>query len=509
MATELCNTPVACLLVYSCLLLVSLLGCLFLVAVMYIHYQHRRFAHIPSPKMDGFFVGHAVRFQEYKKRDQPIVEVLLDMANECGPVYVMFIFWLHSVTVLHPDGVKELLSFDSPHRKPSRTYSAFKEVFGARFLGGGLISQRDPIKHGKRRAMFTPMFKQKYLVTLVDQFNASADLLIEKLSHKADGKTEIAMLDELDRTTLDVIGKVAFGMDLNSTLDENAPFNKAVGRSLDGLSENLYSPLEKYNMLPAARKSHQEVRDAINFLRETGRRCIEGKLQKLRNNEELHDDIFTHILRETYQNGAEEIEMEDLVDEFVTLFFAGQETTSNLLGFCLLELGNHPEVMHRVRTEVDAVMGDNDQLKSSDVGKLGYMMQVLKETLRLWSPVSGTLRELAHDIEVKGYKIPKGAVVGVTSHMAKMEEYFPDPMKFDPDRFMAGANIMEYTYFPFSSGTRSCIGKQFALIEARVLLARLLHKFTFDLVPGQGYGILDQVTLKPKGRCRNYLSLVE
>ncbi|XP_033640648.1 cholesterol 24-hydroxylase-like [Asterias rubens] len=488
------------------------IGVLFLAFVMFLHHQHRKFAHIPAPPRESFFTGHLNMLVGYKKRNMCMSDGFIDIMREYGPIFHVFLLFKPMIVVLDAEFVKEILCTDSMlHRKPYHFYAVFMKLFGTRLMGDSILCELNPAVHGPKRLLLNPAFHKRYLVDLMHQFNASADLLIDKLSNKADGKKEVAMLDEFNRTTLDVIAKVAFGMDLN-VFDEKSPFTEAVTKCLNGMSTAFNVPFMQLNPFPAARKYKQEVRDSIKCLREAGRKCIEQRLEAMQREDEVPQDILTYILKSVTGVSGKDYkdQMENVIDEFVTFFVAGQETTANLLSFTLLELGHHPEIMHRLKTEVESVCGDRDYLEYSDVVKLSYMMQVLKEALRLWPPVVGTGRELAHDVTVKGYKIPKGSLVAVNTFvMARMEEYFHDPMQFDPDRFNASNDKPQYAYFPFSLGSRNCIGQQFAMIEARVLLAKLLHRFNFNLVPGQGHGVIYDVTLRPFGRCKNYIRPVE
>ncbi len=142
---------------------------------------------------------------------------------------------------------------------------------------------------------------------------------------------------------------------------------------------NIFKSLQ-FSPFPAARKYKQEVRDCVKFLRETGRKCIEQRLEAMQREEDVPQDILTYILKSvTEVSGKDKDAMENVIDEFVAFFIAGQETTANLLSFTLLELGHHPEVMRRLKTEVESVYGDKDYLEYSDVVKLSYMMQVRNE----------------------------------------------------------------------------------------------------------------------------------
>ncbi|XP_022087544.1 cholesterol 24-hydroxylase-like isoform X2 [Acanthaster planci] len=430
--------------------------------------------------------------------------------KEYGAVYHIFLIHRPIVLALDAPFHKEIFTTVA-HIKPISGYRYLCSVLGTRFLGNGLITETVPTKHAKRRTLFNPAFHRKYLISLMDQFNFSADVLVNRLVTLADGKTEVAMLDEFNRLTLDVIAKVAFGLQLNITEETESPFVRAMTTTLQGIQISFRAPWKEFSPLPSDRQYRRQVAEAITFLRETGRECVKRRLEAKRRGEDLPQDILTYILQASDDlEGDENFKMEEMLDEFVSFFLAGQETTANTLAFALVELGHHPDVMHRLKTETLAVMGDSDYAEYSDLGKLDYMMMVLKETLRLWSPAFSTSRELAYDVEVRGYKIPAGATIWLNSYvMGRNEEYFQNALEFDPDRFKSNEDQTQYAYFPFSKGHRSCIGQPFALIEARVILAKLLKKFNFKLVPGQGFEILQELTLKPKGRCKNYITLAE
>ncbi|XP_038072756.1 cholesterol 24-hydroxylase-like [Patiria miniata] len=482
--------------------------CGFLACVLYLHYLHEKYAHIPASPRKGFFSGHQRIWGGFRKQNRCFDDMLLDMMRECGSVFHVFIYFVPFVIVLEADFVREMLC-KNDHRKPLAFYRDLMKVCGTRFVGSGLVTQLDPIKHAKRRAMFNPAFHRKYLQSLMGQFNAGADVLVEKLSQKADGKTEVAMLDELNRATLDVIAKVAFDLELKREPDGDYPLYRAMKTILKGMSASYENSFIELSPFAADRQLRREVRQAIHVIRELGRECIEGRRDAIQRGQTVPQDILTYILEETKGLSAEEsIPMEDMIDEFTTFFLAGQETTANLLSFTLLELGNHPDVLHRVRTEVQAVVGEG-RVEYEDINKLDYMMQVLKETLRLWPPATVTSREMSYDVTVNGFKIPaKTSVVTSTYVMARMEKYFHNPLEFDPDRFKI-SETRPGSYIPFSLGSRSCIGQQFALIEARVLLAKLLQKFNFTLLPGQEHALLEDITLKPKYGCKNYITLLE
>ncbi|XP_072039958.1 cholesterol 24-hydroxylase-like [Amphiura filiformis] len=339
----------------------------------------------------------------------------------------------------------------------------------------------------------------------------SSDLLIKELVGRSDGETEVVMLEELNKVGLDIIAKVAFGTDLGIYSGGSKPFIDAVTCSLRALSDSFRRPWLAYNPLPSAREYRKEVDKSCRFIRETGRQCIQNQIDMLQKGQPLSNNIIAYIIQTSSESGEGLPEMEEMLDEFVTFFMAGQETTANLLAWTLMELTQHPDIVYRLKTEIDAVIGDKGNVAFEDLSKLEYMMAVLKESLRLHPPSTGSTRVAPHNCSFDGMKIPAGTPVIVFSYtMAKMEEYFQNAETYDPDRFLHNddKSASMYAYFPFSLGPRMCIGQQFALIQARVILSKLLQKFEFKWVPDQSMGLVEETTVKPKDGCKCYLSAV-
>ncbi|XP_042175115.1 cholesterol 24-hydroxylase-like [Oncorhynchus tshawytscha] len=188
-----------------------------------------------------------------------------------------------------------------------------------------------------------------------------------------------------------------------------------------------------------------------------------------------------------------------MLDNFVTFFIVGQETTANQLAFAVMELGRLPEILTKVRQEVDDVLGMKQEINFDDLGKMTYLSQVLKETLRLYPTALVTSRFISNDIVINGIPIPAGVTCVFNSYVCgRLDKFFEDPLKFDPERFHPDAAKPYYCYYPFSLGPRSCLGQSFAQVEAKVVMAKLLQRFDFSLLPGQSFDILDTGTLRPK-----------
>lgn len=183
---------------------------------------------------------------------------------------------------------------------------------------------------------------------------------------------------------------------------------------------------------------------------------------------------------------------------------AGHETTSGALSFALYYLTQNPEVLARAKAEVDALWGtsDNPEPAYGDIAKLRYVRAVLDEALRLWPTAPGYLRVARKDTVLGGrYRIKKGQWVLVVLPLVQRDPLvWPNPEEFDPDRFAPGQmKGRAHAYKPFGTGQRACIGRQFALHEAVLTLAMILHRY--DLAADDGYQlkIAESITLKPRG----------
>ncbi|XP_056403227.1 cholesterol 24-hydroxylase-like isoform X3 [Hyla sarda] len=471
------------------LLLILVVIC-FLLYCGYIYYIHMKYDHIPGPPRDSFLFGHSPTIIKIMRNNKVIYDTFLEWVEKYGPV--IRINGLHSILVLvvTPEGVKEFLM--SPKYTKDNFYKRIETLFGSRFMGTGLVTDRDYGHWHKQRRIMDPAFSRTYLVGLMGTFNEKAEDLVDTLGDKADGKCQVGMHDMLSRVTLDVIAKVAFGMELNSLHDDQTPFPKAISTVMRGMVETR-NPLAKYT--PGKQAFIRDVRESIKLLRKTGQECIERRTKAIQDGEDIPVDILTQILKGAESEGCS---LEDLIDNFVTFFIAGQETTANQLSFAVMELTRHPDILARVQSEVDEVFGSKRDIEYEDLGKLKYLSQVLKETLRLYPTAPGTSRALEEEMVIEGVRIPPRTTLMFNSYiMGRMETFYQDPLAFNPDRFHPDAPKPDYAYFPFSLGPRSCIGQVFAQMEAKVVMAKLLQRFEFELVEGQSFRILDTGTLRP------------
>ncbi|XP_055729268.1 cholesterol 24-hydroxylase-like isoform X2 [Salvelinus fontinalis] len=477
-------------------LLICLLGLIFIAFLcfcLYIKYIHLKYDHIPGPPRDSFLFGHLPTIQREMSNDRVIHDKFLEWAETYGPVYRINGMHVVMLCVTCPDTTKEVL-MSPKYPKAPLFYKRLFNLFGQRFFGNGLVTAQNHDEWYKQRRIMDPAFSSLYLRGQMGAFNERAEKLMDKLADMADTNTAANMQHMFNCVTLDVITKVAFGVELDLLKESDSPFPNAIEMCLKGAIHYLR------DFTFQNKKFINKVKKSCQLLRSTGRQWINERKMAIQNGEDVPKDILTQILKTA---GKEEIIANDdeelMLDNFVTFFIAGQETTANQLAFAVMELGRLPEILTKVRQEVDDVLGMKQEINFDDLGEMTYLSQVLKETLRLYPTAPGTSRFIPNDIVINGIPIPAGVTCVFNSYVCgRLDKFFEDPLKFDPERFHPDAAKPYYCYYPFSLGPRSCLGQSFAQMEAKVVMAKLLQRFDVSLLPGQSFDILDTGSLRPK-----------
>jgi cytochrome P450 len=410
---------------------------------------------------------------------------------EYGPLFQVRLPLGHRlVMVAHPDAVERVL------RSGRDNYVKGSAYDGARLLlGNGLVTSEGALWR-RQRELANPAFRaaklQQYLATMAD--------CTEQLLADWSAAAPIQALDiqgEMTRLTLAIVGRTLFGLDLSRQSDRAAAaFGAAlvaIGRRGPG---NLQVPL--WVPTPGNLRFQRTLHELDALVFEVIARFRAGEAPDA-------DSTLLGAYLES-RSPVTGLGMGDrqLRDEVITLYLAGHETTASLLSWTLYLLGRHPDIQARVRAEIDALMPGGlpslEQLKS-----LQYMSQVVHEVLRLYPPAWTVARNAVAEDEVMRYRVPAGAIVMISPYFAhRQAEFWPQPERFDPERFTPAAVAARhpFAYFPFSLGPRICIGMQFSLYEARLVLSMLLKRFEIHSTGGAQVGTCAAGTLRPAGALR-------
>lgn len=215
--------------------------------------------------------------------------------------------------------------------------------------------------------------------------------------------------------------------------------------------------------------------------------------------EEHAATVVDGIEGESGTGGRTAMTDEQLRDEVMTLLLAGHETTALALSFAFYLLGKHPECEATLVAELDRVL-DGRPPTVADLDDLSYTEKVLTESMRLFPPVYGIVREPVEEDVIGGYRVPAGTTIAINQWTVHRDSrWYTDPLAFRPDRWTSGfrESLPRLAYFPFSAGPRRCIGDRFALLEARLVLATVLREWHLEL----GTATLDlaaTITTRPK-----------
>jgi len=241
-------------------------------------------------------------------------------------------------------------------------------------------------------------------------------------------------------------------------------------------------------------RAFREARDELN-------RIVQDIIEKRRNETHARNDLLDTLLsaRDDY-SGGKEITDQQIRDEVMTLMLAGHETTANLLTWACYLISQHPRVEDKLMQELDAVFG-NRTPGVDNLQELNYTKLVLQETMRLYPPVWIISRKAVNKDEIGNYTIPPGSTVTICLYtLHRHPDIWENPGEFNPVRFSNEQvkNRHKYAYIPFGGGPRSCIGKYFAMMEARLILAMIHRRFKLTLAADHPVEPEPLVTLRPR-----------
>lgn len=306
----------------------------------------------------------------------------------------------------------------------------------------------------------------------------------------ADGPVDVAA--DMTRLTLETIGRAGFGYRFGSfERAEPHPFVTAMIRALRYAQlQNVKLPFVRRAFAGTPEQNRADIATMTNLVDEV----IEAR--------EGSENLLDLMLTEGHPVTGERLDLVNIRNQAITFVVAGHETTSGALSFALYYLTRHPELLAKARAEVDAVWGDREPA-FSDVAKLRYVRRCLDEAMRLWPTAPGYSREAREDVVLGGkYRMRKGDWVIVPLPLVHRDpSAWPDPERFDPDRFEPAAvkKRPAQAYKPFGTGERACIGRQFALHEAVLALGMVVQRYDFDVDPAYELKIVESLTLKPSG----------
>ncbi len=343
------------------------------------------------------------------------------------------------------------------------------------FLGQGLFTSEGPLWKRQRRLMqppFTPRGVQQFATDMLRAINKTA----ERWQQVAESGQIIDVNEEMMRLAMNIIGRTMFGFDVGAEAKEAA---KAFTLMLRFVGERSMSIID----IPLAIPTPQNRR--VLKARETVNHFMDEIIAQRRQQAGERQDLLSILLNARDEETGASMDADQLRHEVLTIFFAGHETTAQALTWAWYLLSIHPLVTRKLHAELDNVLGGRLPTVA-DLPNLPYTCMVIEETLRLYPPVWGYVRDAKDEDVLDGYVIPAGSMVLVCPYLThRHPEFWANPEAFDPERFTPErvAARPKYAYFPFGGGQRVCLGEKFAMLEAQLVLATLAQRFYPTLQP--------------------------
>lgn len=408
----------------------------------------------------------------------------LKAAVDYGPVARLQMGPKDFYLVSGPEEVKYVLQEN--HHNYRKGYDQARPLFG-----DGLLTS-DGEEWLRRRRMIQPMFNRTRLSFFSQFMTQATEEMLDRWETLAD-QGIIDAAHEMMKLTQTIIVRSMFSSDVG---EEAARLGAAFDDTLEYLNRILFAPHPALAELPSA--ATRRNRRALAYLDAFIYRLIERK----RASGEDTGDLLSLLVLARGEDGQPSLTDAQVRDELMTIFLAGHETTANALAWTWYLLGLNPDVEARLVEEIDTVLGGSPPTYD-DLEKLRYTPLVLHEAMRLYPPAWMFVRHAIADDELGGYCIPAGEMVMISPYVThRLPQHWENPEAFDPERFTAerSAGRHKFAYFPFGGGPRLCIGNNFALIEAQLILVRVLQRFRLRLalVPGSRVIPTPIATLQPK-----------
>nr|XP_037279004.1 cytochrome P450 3A8-like isoform X2 [Rhipicephalus microplus] len=393
------------------------------------------------------------------------------------------------------------------HENDTRRYQKFGRVFGI-YEGSQptlLVGEPELVKQVLVKDF--PLLSNRRMNEMIQ---ACAEITAAHLKNAAQQKKDICVKEFYSHYALDVIARCAFGTKLDSHSDAT---NEFVAKARKAFSGGITLPLVLFFLFPGLMKVLKIKplnSDAFQYFKDVSLSIIQKRKQKECRQEDflqLMMDAREGALQESSESitGKESSEMfnldsdikndincvskalseDEALAQCVLFFLAGQDTTSSVIAFAIYSLALNPDVQAKLRNEADECFATHGKEPSLDaISKLPYLHCVVSETLRMYPPAPRLERAPLEDYILgdTGIRVPKGCVVGVPVYAMHYDpEFFPNPEKFDPDRFSEEniGSIRPYSYLPFGAGPRNCIGMRFALQAVKLSLLHSVHSVQF------------------------------
>jgi len=436
-------------------------------------------AHREPPSPPGhFLIGNAPELAS-----DPL-NFVMQARRDYGDIVRLRFPFVRAYLVAHPDDIKHVVQDN--HDNYTKKNIDYRLLKGG--LGEGLLTSDGPYWVSQRR-LLQPMFHRERIAAygaMIAQMTAG---LAEDWMPRAQCGEPFDVAAEMTRVTLAIVARTLFSLDV-------AQHAKVISESLTTMNEAM-AQAGLSALLPfLPTRTNRRIRAA--------KRALDDVIWKIiaeRRATAAHpDDMLSLLVSARDRETDKPLSDTQVRDEVATFLLAGHETTANALAWTWYLLGKNPQAEDHLRAELAAVL-DGRAPDAEDLPRLRYAAMVIDESMRLYPPAWAFSRSNIEDDELSGYRIKRGSLIYISQYVTHRHPgFWEDPDRFDPERFtpQSIAARPKYAYFPFGGGPRACIGSQFALMEAALILCTLVQRYRLRLVADHPVEMQPLVTLRPR-----------
>jgi cytochrome P450 len=423
-------------------------------------------------------------------RSNPI-RTFLDAADRYGDLVHLKAGPYHGFLASDPADIKHVLQDNARNYHKSPLYERLRDG-----IGNGLLTSEDSFWLRQRR-LAQPAFHRQRVMAMAEAMIACTEQMLERWDGTASLGAPIDVVAEMMALTQAIIVRTMFSTDLGATAEVVNRTWPVINRRI---GETFWSTkLETTLPLPANRRFWRALRELETVVY----RIIADRRETRRD----ETDLLSMLLSARDEETGAGMTDRQLRDEVLTMLLAGHETTSLALSWTYYLLSQHPDVEQGIADEVDMVIGD-ERPSFAHLDRLTCTRRAIEESLRLYPPAWGFSRQAVADDEIGGYHVPKGSLVFLIPFVVhRRPKLWPDPDRFDPDRFAPEHESARprFAYIPFGGGPRGCIGNQFAMVEAQLIVAAIAQRYRLELLPDQDIRPEPLITLRPAPGMRAFL----
>jgi cytochrome P450 len=407
---------------------------------------------------------------------------LQELARTYGDIAHITAAGDHLVVLNHPQLAKDVLVTNQRNFRKGRGLERARKL-----LGDGLLTS-EGVTHLRQRRLIQPAFHRERIASYAAAMTEYADRLRRRWT---DGVT-LDIAEQMTGLTLGIVGRTLFNADVEAQARD-------VGRALTQVMNSFWT-----TMLPFADLLEKLPIPALRRARAARARLdriIYDLIAERRRTPGDRGDLLSMLLMaQDEEQGGRGMTDEQIRDEAMTIFLAGHETTANALAWTWYLLSAAPDVESRMHDEIDRVLGERLPT-AADLQKLTFVEQVITESMRLYPPAWIIGRRAIEAYPVGDYVLPPRTIVLLSPWLTQRDaRFFPDPDRFDPDRWTPAfrQSMPQFAYFPFGGGARRCIGESFAWSELLLVVATIAQHWRLRLVQGHVVAPQPVVTLRLK-----------